>query len=266
MVSRSMFGETELDLKYEITHCPNIYAWFTDPRISNPCCCIIASQGLSRERTSFDRLQLPEPWQGHLDQARILFLSSNPSIDLGLTDLKPNWSSIKEDFRNTYDNSFDQNGGNIIDGRYYRTSGGKCKVQPFWASVKKRAIELLQRDVEPGVDYALAEVVHCKSLKARGVREAAETCAHLYLKRVIAMSVARLIVVLGRKIPQVVKKELDIAADMSEPWGLWGPAEIVGRRRYIAFLGHPGSGDPKTFKRCVADPEKLQELRSFLRA
>jgi hypothetical protein len=38
--------------------------------------------------------------------------------------------------------------------------------------VRQRAIELLQRDVRPGVDYALTEIVHCKSKSENGVAEA----------------------------------------------------------------------------------------------
>ncbi|WP_196524075.1 hypothetical protein [Nostoc commune] len=29
--------------------------------------------------------------------------------------------------------------------------------------VRQRAIELLERDVIPGIDYAITEIVHCKS-------------------------------------------------------------------------------------------------------
>jgi hypothetical protein len=63
-----------------------------------------------------------------------------------------------------------------------------------------------------------------------------------------------------------VKKELDIDEDMTVRWGLQGPTDIGGRQRYVAFLGHPSGPDPKTFKRCMHDRERLKELRAFLRA
>jgi hypothetical protein len=51
----------------------------------------------------------------------------------------------------------------------------------------------------PGQDYALTEVVHCGSGVERGVDEALETCSSRYLKRVISLSPAKLLVLVGTK-------------------------------------------------------------------
>ena len=57
-------------LLLEITHCENLETIDGD----NPCRKIVECQDL-RPR------QLPEPWNGHLDTCKILFISSNPSIN-----------------------------------------------------------------------------------------------------------------------------------------------------------------------------------------
>ncbi|MCF3607522.1 hypothetical protein L2E81_13290 [Planktothrix agardhii 1033] len=61
-----------------------------------------------------------------------------------------------------------------------QTDGTYSRVTQFWAAVRKRAIELLQRDVIPGFDYALTEIVHCKSHHEIGVEQAQEQCVQAY--------------------------------------------------------------------------------------
>jgi hypothetical protein len=78
-----------MDLQCEIAHCRNVRAWFTDPKKPNPCSRIIESQGLPQNAEALERFQLPEPWQGHLDRALILFVSSNPSIDPRIIKFDP---------------------------------------------------------------------------------------------------------------------------------------------------------------------------------
>lgn len=258
-----------MSLKYDICHCPNIEAWFTDadsPKL-DPCSKIISSQKLPRNYGSLPRFQLPEPWQGHIDPAPVLFLSSNPSIDNGVTSPDPCWSQSEQQLTNYYDTSFDNPGGWIIDGKYTEGPNGNLHLQRFWSGVKRRAMELLQRDVKPGVDYAITEVVHCKSQREVGVREAIDTCAHLYLRRVISLSAAKVIVVLGQKAQLAVKSELkaelNLAGTPSIQWGLLGPANIEGLSRYVAFLGHPTGSDPKKFEVCINAPG-LAALRAFL--
>jgi len=67
-----------------IARCPNLAACLDGGVPGHPCAAIVLNQwdGVSRE----ERLgrwreahQLPEPWDGHLETAPILFVSSNPS-------------------------------------------------------------------------------------------------------------------------------------------------------------------------------------------
>lgn len=51
----------------------------------------------------------------------------------------------------------------------YRHNGDWVR---FWAAVRKQAFRLLGHLAVPGVDYAMTEVVHCKSAGERGVADA----------------------------------------------------------------------------------------------
>ena len=253
------------DLEWEITHCPHVEAWFTTPATNNPCSGIIAHQGLTQQISALGAFQLPEPWQGHIDKARILFVSSNPSIDTTIVTPNPNLSFTPQAISRFYNGAFDC-GGWIRDGKKFAFNGD-WKVQPYWAGVKCRAAEILEKEedqVVPGIDYALTEVVHCKSQGASGVPEAMQTCARMWLMRILDKSPARLIVVFGRKIPDVFNQVVGIPIAVPASWGLWGPGMVAGRQRYIAFMGHPCGPDPKTFEKCVNNPAQLAALRAFV--
>jgi hypothetical protein len=158
-----------MELLQEITRCPLIQAWFASPQSPNPCAKIIAFQHTIHQET-LDQHQVPEPWSGNIQQAPILFLSSNPSIDeqeeYPLLSWPDQW--IEDFFVNRF------SGGRkhwVEDGiRDLRLDGSRRPVR-FWIEVRQRAIELLERDVQPGSDYALTEVVHCKSRNEEGDSE-----------------------------------------------------------------------------------------------
>jgi len=69
-----------------------------------------------------------------------------------------------------------------------------------------RSREILQRKIEPGIDFALTEVVHCKSRREYGVSEARDECSNRYLQRVISVSAAKLLIVYGEQAEGVVRR------------------------------------------------------------
>ena len=75
-------------------------------------------------------------------------------------------------------------------GRYplLRTGEHKERWVRYWAAVRRRAGELLGREAVPGVDYAMSEVVHCKSARERGVGSALGECVPRYLEALVAAS------------------------------------------------------------------------------
>jgi hypothetical protein len=68
-----------MSLLREITRCPHIQSCYTSSQSNHPCQKIISSQ--KEHAQSLDTFQVPETWSGNIEQAPILFLSSNPSID-----------------------------------------------------------------------------------------------------------------------------------------------------------------------------------------
>lgn len=248
-----------MELLHEITRCPLIQAWFASPQSPNPCSKIIAFQHEVHPE-SLDQHQVPEPWSGDLQRAPILFLSSNPSIDE--QEEYPLWPWSDQWIEDFFVNRF--GGGRkqwIEDGIRKLQCDGLRRPVRFWIEVRQRAIELLGEDVQPGSDYALTEVVHCKAKKETGVQKALPECAKRYLRSVVALSQARVIVVLGKIIRATLKREFGVP----EGQKVFGPALIEGYLRYIAFLPHPNARCYRSFEKCV-EREKLQELQNFLRS
>jgi uracil-DNA glycosylase len=265
-----------MDLLHQIARCPKVQQWFDCPQCGNPCSEIIKVQH-SRHPDTLDQHQVPEPWSGDIEHAKILFLGSNPAIDE--EEKFPLWSwqdeRIEDFFKNRYGGGLEQW---IEDGTRYLLKNGKRRSSDFWSDVRDLAKELLERDVDGGVDYALTEVVHCKPKGQEGIKDALSTCTSLYLDPVIKLSGAKAIIVLGEHAEKAMRKKFTL------PDGnVVGPRLVGGRQRYVAFLHHPSycrrycrRPDHKHRKPCnfeeldkgtfgELDKEKLQELRAFLR-
>jgi hypothetical protein len=80
-----------------ISRCPNVAACYNSD-VANPCRAIVNYQKRQWNTTTYDRFQVPEPWVGQIDKARILFVASNPSISdddhaLGGSDDDAIWES-----------------------------------------------------------------------------------------------------------------------------------------------------------------------------
>ncbi len=245
-----------MDWLHEITHCPIVQQWFTDHNSTNPCANVISSQGVQ----SLEHFQVPEPWSGDIEHAPILFLSSNPSFEENRSEEYPQWSDewTADFFRHRFGGGrkqwIDEDGV-----RSLQWDGSRGKAVPFWREVRSRARELFERDVRPGVDYALTEVVHCKSKGQEGVKEALRECARRYLQPVVALSGAKVVVVLGKHAEKAVRDEFRLSSGST-----FGPLQIGKHQRYIVFLPHPNAHSYRSFEKCI-DGKKLQELRVFLR-
>jgi hypothetical protein len=154
------FDEGARNLLLDIVHCPNVLSCFQNRAPPHPCRRIIESQG-SR---SIDGFQVPEPWSDRLSEAPLLFLSSNPSISG--TDQYPTRLWQDQEIEVYFDRRFERW---IADGiRTRQQDGSYSQAVRFWSEVKGRAAELYERAVTPRNDYALTEVVHCKSRKNEG--------------------------------------------------------------------------------------------------
>jgi uracil-DNA glycosylase len=253
-----MSEESSKGLLLEIARCPNVLVCFENPEEQHPCSNIVSSQ----RATGLGDFQVPEPWNGLIGQAPLLFISSNPSYNR--KEDFPLWSwddkSIEDYFHHRFWGGrrlWVKNGvqGLLRNGTY-------SEPTPFWEAVKQRAIELFERSVQPGEDYALTEVVHCKSRRQKGVDDALEECSQRYLRRVIEMSGARVICILGAIARGATKGLFDIPADVH----LTSPIEVGDKQRIFVFLPHPNAKEyfPKTFSNNYSSDE-LKRIRSHLR-
>lgn len=202
-------------------------------------------------QNDFAKRQVPEPWNGDLVRARILFVSSNPSISEVEDYPTDQWTddAIADYFEHRY-------GRWMADGtKGLRKDGTRGKANPFLSSVKKTAERLLDRPPVPGVDYAVTEVVHCKSRAEVGVAEALGECTRRYLGGILEAAGAKVIVVLGDRAN---------AALGARPIGVHGPLELGGRPRLLLCLPHPNARRARRVDR-ILPPGDLERVRHALR-
>ena len=242
---------SEHSLLLEISNCSELRRATNS---SHPCHRIVNCQAGSEE------FQLPEPWTGHLSSAPILFLSSNPSINEEEAYPTTLWNNnvVTDFFEYRFDvnRPWTKNGRYVLlkDRRTYNTDWVR-----FWASVRKRAEELLGRAASPGQDYAITEVVHCKSRAETGVSEALSTCSEKWLEPILENSAANIVVLLGNRARDVCCKLWEINGERTVHFNV-----IAGNRpRAIVIIPHPNAFKPKKITD-YANAEEIKELRILL--
>jgi hypothetical protein len=242
-------------LLWEISHCPNIGLCLADGQEKHPCFHVVRSQ--NRE---LDRFMLPEPWSGDLKRAPILFLGRGPLFDPD--EESPHWSWPRPLVEAFFTQRF---GG--ADSFWSRDSLYPLRADAvysdeyvrFWASVRKRAEEILGRRVSPGQDYALSSVVHCKATDNEGIEDAAVRCSWLYLQRIVGTSGAKVVITLGRFAGDRVRKRFRLPEESA----VCGPRRVGGRERYFVFLPHPDARAPRTVSARLSE-DQMATLRKSL--
>lgn len=140
-----------------ITHCP------IDNDVecnSVHACHSIVNHQYGKENNPKKLFQLPEPWNGHIDKAEILFVGSNPSYnpdEEGYPKLSENLSSAQ--LKDFFETRFDEIEFNP---RGYWTAINK------WTGLILKLPTQAQKNLLK--DHAcLTELVHCKSTGSDGV-------------------------------------------------------------------------------------------------
>jgi hypothetical protein len=148
---------------------------------------------------------VPVPWVGHLEEAPLLFLSSNPYVDHSYdespaSDPRPPLPTFNDATieappslgRPFEAPKYEWEDDQIIDnneamydvwteptGRrgYTDTNMALGDASPYWSAAYSFASAAFGHPVRPGHDYALTEIVRCKSRdEKKGVDGAATTC------------------------------------------------------------------------------------------
>ena len=231
----------QLDLA--ITRCSEI------PRArmyaDHPCAKIV---GLQRE----DAFQSPEPWRGHIEAAPILFVSSNPSIGGKYVFPPSGWSD--EQIVSYHKGCFDRH----VKGQHQVDEGEFRSVQ-YWRSVRARAKELLGREAVQGEDFAMTELVHCKSTQEQGVSEALHLCVQRWMEPVIECSAAKVIVILGAHARRVCSARWNLDETRSVHFDVSTP----GKDRTVVFLPHPNARERRKLLYHTTEQQR-HRLRSQL--
>jgi len=243
------------ELLLEIAHCPVVRDLRNHKIDLHDCQEIVAIQ-------TDATFQIPEPWLGQIEHAPVLFVSSNPSIDeheVFPTVNEQEWADQRiVDF---FQNRFTPSSGWVKDGKVLRDDGYSGRKVRFWSSARNRASEILQKErgaVVPGVDFALTEVVHCKSRGELGVDSALRFCPNRYLGKVLEMAAARVLIVYGRVARDAVCRMHEVGRPVVNR--LFGPVVLHGASRILVFLPHPSARrGKKTF-----EPEELDAIHSHL--
>lgn len=250
------------ELARDIHRCHMLSLALGDPL--HPCRKVVGWQGLDLDSERY----VPESWAGHLALAPILFISSNPSAGPQNAPFDARWErgsrSTDDELFEAADSAFDPGPWpGIIDGIYNRDQGGQRigRWVSYWAWARRRASELLDRQPVPGTDYALTELVHCGSRDEHGVDDALAMCTQLYLSRVLSLAAAKVFVLTGKKARSAGEAMLGIHLDDR----LWGPGELLGRRRCVIALPH--SNERGSLKSIDANlgPERSDVVRAFLK-
>ena len=174
----------------------------------------------------------PEAWAGNLADARILFLGSNPSFNNKeiFPDYTEEWSGEKlrdfaaRRFMGSSTRPFGANDGpnEAEKDRVYLKDGNlhKSKVT-HWNELRGNAAAILgipKSEVSPNKDYAMTELVHCKSKAEVGVEDALHFCSQKYLEEIFRTSNAKLIFVLGSTPGRYF---YNLYPGMPKNWGYW---------------------------------------------
>jgi len=227
-----------------IARCPNLTG---NPDPESPCGSILVAQ----DQKCGASFQVPEPWRGDIVSAPLLFVSSNPSYDPA--DDNPTSGETDVQLVDYFHRGFPETFPKILN------ADGTPRKQyvRFWVSIRALAAELYsfeRRSLKAGRDFAITEVVRCKSRHEEGVEAAVRECVTRHFRPTMELSQAEVVVVLG----SIAQRALGFSTHEIATKRSW-----YGRIRHIVTLPHPNARCQRTFASCYK-PRDLQPLRDAL--
>ena len=248
------------ELLLSIAQCPDLAN--ARDNTSHPCAAVVRNQ-------TGETYQVPEPWTGHIETAPILFIGSNPGIHEIEYFPRSSWSG--PDTIDFFTRRFDRDAGYTHQkpnggAQYGKVLGadGRAVISRhwvrFWSMVKNHAATILQDRPVPGIDYAITEMVHCKSNSEAGVRNALSHCSRKWTPAIMEHSGAAIVVLLGDHARSAAAGLWRLDTSQSAQFDV----PIAGRNRAVIILPHPnfrGKRKIVDYVSCV----QLERLRALLR-
>lgn len=204
--------------------------------------------------------QLPEPWNGDIENSKILFISSNPSINEN--EIYPLASWANEEIIDFFQNRFSETRAHVKNFLYPRHKDGYAgNWVRYWGFIRSISRKLLGREnVIPGIDYSLIEIVRCKSHNEYGVAQALDTCAEKYLQRTLSLSKAKVIVAVGDKSRNILSHKLNI--NFRENNHI--EKEIGGIKRIVFATPHSNARKKRTLE-TILTIDSINEIKEKLK-
>lgn len=240
-----------------ITNCPNIKAIYKGE--DNCCSKIVRLQ--KDNGVNFEAFKGPEPWNGKLNKAKILIISSNPGIaDNELIPTRDWCRKKKIDF---YQNRFSSKENWVNELRAKLINGFYSNKISNWTQTKKRMDYLFGNGTKIGEDYALLELVHCKSKKEYGVQSSIEECTKRFFDKIIKITPAKVLIIIGDHAINYICNRYHIDEDFNG-YGLYQTALSIEKiYRLLIFLPHTNYYGRRKAEYFV-NANETQRIRNFL--
>lgn len=257
-------------LAIEIARCSSVREAFAD--VNHPCHLVVSTQKSDEFR------QLPEPWYGNIVKCKVLFISSNPSIDENQREIAEvfpteSWedSQIGSWAMNRVMDGSGESGVSFnleghqnflwkcVDGKFRGQGANQKSPQATWNGIHNRAVELLGTGSNPATNYALTEVVHCKSKDEIGVKQSATHCSSRWMDQIIGLSEElKVVVLVGAQVrDSFAQSKYKLGSNfgskimssdlLSEAKQNSFVSVVLGKRLLFVYLPHPAAGAKKTF-------------------
>lgn len=248
-----MKSETESIMK-EIINCPNIDEYFKQ-KVNN-CYEIISFQKVIGKND----FQIPEPWNGDIENAKILVISSlNPGYSS-----EENYPIYKWDFENMKD-FFTNRFKNEKYTKHFQPvsrNGGLLSRPKYWQEVNGLIRKLLGNGFNlSNSPVAITEMVHCKYKKwsdLNSKKNILNECCSKYLDKIISIcGNLRVLIGYGDAVEKYLKNRYNIKGKENV-----AQVPIENRDVYLVFLKQPGSNKIRIIEKVISS-EMLQKIRNY---
>lgn len=229
------------------------------PEAKHPCRGVVDAQG---EAT--DWRQVPEPWSGSLERARVLAVVSHPVLHD--RDLRPVWRSTWDHTERFFERRLVGDGPKprvspgAVGRRLRVDDPGGLPTDPELVAAVERTTELLGRVPSLLEELAVTHVVRCPTTGDLGVNRAVKACPDRWLRAVVNACPAPVLLAIGATADKGLSRVLGLF-----PGGTARVTEVVvdGVQRMVVVVPHPqGPGGARPLEELLGD--QLLAVRDLL--
>ena len=238
---------------WKIIDCGLTYCPFNN----SPCHSLYQSQHCANVHS----FQIPEPWNGDIEKAKILFVGINPgftpnelypqlsdpywtrSVFLGRFIIF-NYNEVEKFFEYRF---------NQFYVKYWNTPQNKTRfsvrmtnstyknVHGFWNYLQNISTKLLGNNATPGKDYALTELVHCKSASIKHISpQCYDLCMNKHFNDILSLATEmEYLVIIGANTRKYVANILNHGVPSKY---VWLNTSINGNLVKTIYVDHNAGG------------------------